>query len=240
MNGFAAAFSALSDPRRPNARHHKLLDILAIAFCACLCGAESGVDMADFAEAKQKVLREFLALEGGPPSHDTFSRVFRLLDPAGFAACFQAYLDALGAVCRGHIALDGKTLRGAHDRAAEGSPLPMVSAFASATSQFILPVALQLGNQLQTFRPSLLEQLLADGTTIAKQFSPEWADELPHRTTVIRVAGCEREAQHFALLVHDQVQLQAVEPAPTPFPALRESGKDLRRSNAAMVTDPNG
>ena len=114
MNGFAAAFSALSDPRRPNARQHKLLDILAIAFCACLCGAESCVDMAEFAAAKEDVLREFLTREGGPPLHDTFSRVFRLLNPVSFAACFQTYLDALGAVCREHVAIDGKTLaRGA-------------------------------------------------------------------------------------------------------------------------------
>src|SRR5438270_2275232 len=133
MNGFAAVFSALSDPRRPNARQHKLLDILTIAFCACLCGAESCVDMAEFAEAKEEVLREFLDLEHGPPSHDTFSRVFRMLDPVSFAACFQAYLDQLGAVCRGHVAIDGKALRGAHDRAAEGSPLHLVSAFASET-----------------------------------------------------------------------------------------------------------
>ena len=96
MNGFAAVFSSLPDPRRPNARRHQLLDILVIAFCACLCGAESCVDRADFAEAKEDVLREFLDLEGGPPSHDTFRRVFRMLDPARFAACFQAYLDGWG------------------------------------------------------------------------------------------------------------------------------------------------
>jgi len=77
------------------------------------------------------VLREFLDLDGRPPSHDTFSRVFRMLDPVAFAACFQAYLDQLGAVCRGHIAIDGKTLRGAHERAAGASPLQIVSAFAS-------------------------------------------------------------------------------------------------------------
>src|SRR3982750_1591192 len=133
MNGLAASFSALADPRLPNARQHKLLDILTIAFCACLCGAENCVDMADFAAAKEEVLREFLDLQHGPPSHDTFSRVFRILDPVSFAACFQAYLDQWGAVCRGHVALDGKTLRGAHDRAAGQSPLQMVSAFASET-----------------------------------------------------------------------------------------------------------
>jgi hypothetical protein len=121
VNGFATVFSALSDPRRPHARDHQLLDIGAIALCACLCGAESGLARADFAAAKQDVLREFLDLAGGPPSQDTFRRVFRLLAPASFATGFQAYLDQWGAVCRGPVALDGKTLPGAHDRAA-GEP----------------------------------------------------------------------------------------------------------------------
>jgi predicted transposase YbfD/YdcC len=166
MNGFATVFSTLPDPRRPNARHHQLLDILAIAFCACLCGAESGVDMADFAAAKEDVLREFLDLEGGPPSHDTFSRVFRLLDPAAFAACFQAYLDQLGAVCRGHVALDGKTLRGAHDRAAGASPLQMVSAFASETRLTLGQVAVAAqSNEIPAVR-ALLSLLWLEGCTV--------------------------------------------------------------------------
>src|SRR3954471_5794036 len=143
MLGIAAAFAALEDPRRSNARRHKLLDILVIAFCASLCGAESCVDMADLAEAQQDVLREFLDLEGGPPSPDTFSRVFRLLNPASFAACFQAYLEQVGAVCQGHIAIDGKTLRGAHDRAAGASPLQMVSAFASETRLTLGQIAVE-------------------------------------------------------------------------------------------------
>jgi len=166
MNGFAAAFSALSDPRRPNARHHKLLDILAIAFCACLCGAESCVDMADFAAAKEEILREFLDLEGGPPSHDTFSRVFRMLDPVSFAACFQAYLDQLGAACRGHIAIDGKTLRGAHDRAAGKSPLQMVSAFASETRLTLGQLATDdKSNEIPAVR-ALLSLLSLEGCTV--------------------------------------------------------------------------
>ncbi len=166
MNGFAAAFSALSDPRRPNARHHQLLDILAIAFCACLCGAESCVDMADFAEAKEDVLREFLTLEGGPPSHDTFSRIFRLLDPTQFAACFQTYLDQLGTVCRGHVAIDGKTLRGAHDRAASALPLQMVSAFASETRLTLGQVAVEAhSNEIPAVR-ALLSLLSLQGCTV--------------------------------------------------------------------------
>jgi predicted transposase YbfD/YdcC len=166
MHGFAAAFSALPDPRRPHARQHKLLDILAIAFCACLCGAESCVDMANFAEAKEDVLREFLDLEHGPPSHDTFSRVFRLLDPARFAACFQAYLDQLGAVCRGHVAIDGKTLRGAHERAAGVSPLQMVSAFASETRLTLGQTAVAAhSNEIPAVR-ALLSLLSLEGCTV--------------------------------------------------------------------------
>jgi predicted transposase YbfD/YdcC len=166
MHGFAAAFSTLSDPRRPNARHHKLLDILAIAFCACLCGAENCVDMAAFAAAKEEVLREFLDLTGGPPSHDTFSRVFRMLEPTTFAACFQAYVDQLGATCRGHVAVDGKTLRGAHDRAVGISPLQMVSAFASDTRLTLGQIAVEAqSNEIPAVR-ALLTLLSLEGCTV--------------------------------------------------------------------------
>lgn len=112
MNGIAEAFASMPDPRRPNARHHKLVDILTIAFCASLCGAESCVDMAGFAQSKEDVLGEFLDMDNGPPSHDTFSRVFRLLDPEAFGACFAAYLSRFADACKGHVAIDGKALAG--------------------------------------------------------------------------------------------------------------------------------
>jgi predicted transposase YbfD/YdcC len=166
MLGIAEAFAALEDPRRPNARHHKLLDILVIAFCASLCGAESCVEMAGFALSKEQVLREFLDLEGGPPSHDTFRRVFRMLDPARFAACFQTYLDSLGAVYRGHVAVDGKTLRGAHDRAVGASPLQMVSAFASETRLTLGQIAVEAhSNEIPAVR-ALLSLLSLKGCTV--------------------------------------------------------------------------
>src|SRR3982750_1095997 len=108
MLGIAEAFAALEDPRRSNARHHKRLDLLAIAFCACLCGAESCVDRAGFAMAKEEVLRELLDLDNGPPSPDTFSRVFRRLDPKAFSACFAGYLERFSAACKGPVVMDGK------------------------------------------------------------------------------------------------------------------------------------
>ncbi|MBP7241518.1 MAG: ISAs1 family transposase [Amaricoccus sp.] len=119
----------IPDPRRGNARRHRLLDILAIALVASICGAESCVDFAEFAGDREPLLREFLGLENGLPSHDTFSRVFRLLDPEAFAQAFAAFLDDLGADGVGVPAIDGKTLRRSFDRAAGRSALHLVTAF---------------------------------------------------------------------------------------------------------------
>jgi hypothetical protein len=87
MDGFGACFEGLEDPRTGNAGRPQLLEILMIALCTVLCGGQSA--MAEFAEDKEAFLRGFLTLEHGPPSHDTFSRVLRRLDPDQFRACFQ-------------------------------------------------------------------------------------------------------------------------------------------------------
>ena len=113
----------IPDPRRGNAQRHELLDILAIGLVASVCGAESCVDFAEFAEDREALLRDFLSLKNGVPSHDTFSRVFRLLDPAAFGRAFEAFLDDLGAAGDGVLAIDGKTLRRSFDRAAGRSAL---------------------------------------------------------------------------------------------------------------------
>jgi predicted transposase YbfD/YdcC len=131
MNWFETAFGSLPDPRTGNAKRHDLLEILTIALTATVCGAESCADFADFAVDREDLFREFLRLENGVPSHDTFSRVFRLLDPTAFAACFGRFLDGLGAAGAGVIAIDGKTLRRSFDDAARTNPLAVVTAFAS-------------------------------------------------------------------------------------------------------------
>lgn len=136
-----SSFSDLPDPRHGNARRHKLLDVLTIALTASICGAESCVDFADFARDRATLFREFLELPGGFPSHDTFSRLFRLLDPAAFASCFAQFLDALGKHGTGVIAIDGKTLRRSFDRAAGRSPLHVVTAFAADARMVVGQVA---------------------------------------------------------------------------------------------------
>ena len=99
-----------------------------IAFCAVLCGGQSAVDMARFARAKEPFLRSFLKLHNGLPSHDTFSRLFRLLDPEQFRATFQCFMARFSAVIQGVVAIDGKVLRRSFDRASGKSALHMVSA----------------------------------------------------------------------------------------------------------------
>lgn len=131
------AFDALPDPRTGNAKRHDLLEVLTIALTAAVCGAESCADFADFAVDREALFREFLRLDNGVPSHDTFSRIFRLLDPAAFSGCFGRFVAALGAAGEGVIAIDGKTLRRSFDAAARGNPLAVVTAFASASRMVI-------------------------------------------------------------------------------------------------------
>lgn len=136
-----SSFADLPDPRTGNAQRHNLLDVLTIALTATICGAESCVDFADFARDREVLFRDFLELPGGLPSHDTFSRLFRLLDPVAFAACLAQFLDGLGEAGPGVIAIDGKTMRRSFDRAAGRSALHVVTAFAADTRMVVGQVA---------------------------------------------------------------------------------------------------
>lgn len=166
MDRFRAAFEGVDDPRRGNRLEHDLLEVLFISLCASLCGAESCVDMADFAEAKEDVLREALDLSGGPPSHDTFSRIFRLLDPEQFHAAFQRFMADFAGSRAEVVALDGKSLRRSFDRAAGASPLHLISAWACEERLVLgqMKVAGD-GNEI-TALPALLRLLSLEGTTV--------------------------------------------------------------------------
>lgn len=155
MGDFFVVFSDLPDPRAENARHD-LLELLFIALASTLCGGEGCVDMAEFAAAKEDMLREFLVLEHGLPSHDTFSRLFRALDPEAFEACFRRFMADFTAADTGVIALDGKMLRRSFDRAAGRSPLNMVTAFASEAGLALGQKAVPAGtNEIGTVQEML-------------------------------------------------------------------------------------
>lgn len=156
----------MPDPRTGNAQRHDLLDVLVIAVAASVCGAETCVDFAEFAEDREHLLREFLSLENGLPSHDTFSRLFRLLDPAAFGRVFAAFLDDLGADGAGVLAIDGKTLRRSFDRAAGRSPLHVVTAFGSGARLALAQRAVAAGGSEITAARALLETLCLDGVLV--------------------------------------------------------------------------
>jgi predicted transposase YbfD/YdcC len=134
MEKFKKIFRGLPDPRAPNA-YHDLFDILVIALAAVLCGAKGPTDMALFGRSKEKLLRQFLPLEHGIPSHDTFSRVLGALDPQAFEKSFRAFMAAFakanGIKLTGVVAIDGKALRGAYERGKSTTPLHMVNVFAA-------------------------------------------------------------------------------------------------------------
>jgi predicted transposase YbfD/YdcC len=134
---FSECFSDLEDPRGANALHD-LRETLFIALLATLCGATSCTDMALFARIKEDLLRSVLQLEYGLPSHDTFSRVFRMLDPKGFEKAFQRFMKAFSAhlklaQAKGVIPIDGKALRGAYERGKSHMPAVMVTAWGAQT-----------------------------------------------------------------------------------------------------------
>ena len=133
MGKLKKIFGRVPDPRAANARHD-LLEILVIALATVLCGGETCSDMVEFGQAKEGLLRLFLRLEHGIPSHDTFSRVFRLLKPKAFEAAFRRFMVAFAKANRlkltGVVAVDGKALRGAFERGSRYEPLHLVNVFA--------------------------------------------------------------------------------------------------------------
>ena len=156
----------LEDPRHGNAERHSLHDIMVIALCTILCGGETCTDMALFGQSKREFLESFLPLRNGVPSHDTFSRVFRLLDPEAFQRWFLGFMRQFAQGCEGVLAVDGKTLRRSFDRAEAQSPLHLVSAWASEQRLVLGQLAVDGKSNEITAVPKLLEMLTLPGMVV--------------------------------------------------------------------------
>jgi predicted transposase YbfD/YdcC len=134
-------FSELGDPRLERTKLHQLLDIITIAICAVICGADDWVEIEQFGNEKRAFFDKFLALPNGIPSHDTFGRVFARLNPEQFQECFLEWVQELvvasGDQLKGVIAIDGKTLCGSRDTACGKGAIQMVSAWAR-TNKMVL------------------------------------------------------------------------------------------------------
>jgi len=132
IGSIARHFSRVKDPRIDRTKRHGLLEIIIIAICAVICGADSWVDIELFGKTKLDWLKTFLKLPNGVPSHDTFGRVFAALNPQEFECSFMEWVQAINQLTQGQvIAIDGKQLRGSHDSGIGKNAIYMVSAWAT-------------------------------------------------------------------------------------------------------------
>ena len=149
-------FAQVEDPRIERTKQHRLRDIIIIAICGVICGADGWVGVEEFGKAKEGWLTELLKLPNGIPSHDTFGRVFAHIDPKQFEASFHQWVQGISTTITGVIALDGKTSRRTHDQAAGKKALHLVSAWAVENRLVLAQLARRQRNRTRSppFRSS--------------------------------------------------------------------------------------
>ena len=163
---FNTHFSNITDPRDLNKRH-KFIDIITIAICAVVCGANSWEHIQVFGQSKLDWFKDFLQLPHGIPSHDTFGRVFAQIDPGEFQQSFMSWVQALCQLSHGQvIAVDGKTLRRSHDKTNGKSAIHMVSAWASANGMVLGQVKTDEKSNEITAIPELIKTLEVEGCIV--------------------------------------------------------------------------
>jgi predicted transposase YbfD/YdcC len=219
LEQFACGWEGLDDPRCGNAALHDFHELLMIALCCVLCGGQGAVDMALFAEAKEPFLRGFLTLSNGFPSHDTFSRLFRNLDPDQFRDSFQRFMAQFSEQLQGVVAIDGKVLRRSFDRASGKSALHMVSAWGSEQRLVLAQIATDAKSNEITAVPKLLRMLALKGTivtadalncqrTIAQQIVDQQGDY------VLALKGNQGTLYDDVILLLDDPELKSSTSAP--------------------------
>ncbi len=165
--GVLRSFASLPDPRMKRTRKHELLDLIVIAICGVICGADGWAQIAEFGRCKRKWFVAFLKLPNGIPSHDTFGRVFARLDPVAFERCFLDWMNTLAKKPRGRlVAIDGKTLRRSFDSAAGRSPMHLVSAWCEQNQAVLGQWATATKSNEITAIPELLELLDLEGAVV--------------------------------------------------------------------------
>lgn len=160
-------FENLEDPRVLRTRKHSLISIIVLAVAGVICNCDSWVEIQEFAETKKKFFEKFLPLPGGIPSHDTFGRVFSVLDATSFQDCFVSWVRELIELNKGRlVAIDGKTVRGSHHLNTGKRAIHMVSAWVSENSVVLGSVKTEAKSNEITAIPELLKLLLLDGCIV--------------------------------------------------------------------------
>ena len=159
-------FQNLSDPRRRKVLY-PLINIVTIALCAVISGADDFVSIAEFGRTKRKWLEQFLDLSAGVPSHDRFNAILRAIKPAEFEQCLLSFVTALHAISGGQlVAIDGKTLRRSFDTASGKTAIHMISAWATANQISLGQVVTDAKSNEITAIPKLLEMLELSGCLV--------------------------------------------------------------------------
>jgi predicted transposase YbfD/YdcC len=165
--GFFSHFANLAEPRVDRTKLHNLMDVVFIAVCALLSGANDFVGMERFGKAKKEWLKKYLELPHGIPSHDTFGRVIRAIEPQQFVNCFCSWVANFADTKLGRlINIDGKTARASLDRAADQNPLHVVSAWAQDKRLLLGQMAVDDKSNEITAIPKLLEILELEGAVV--------------------------------------------------------------------------
>lgn len=163
----ALYFSGLKDPRVERTKAHKLLDILVLAICAIICGCDDWEAIADYGRDQQAWFAKFLELPNGIPSHDTFWRVFCVLDAEQFQHCFVAWIRAVSQITGGEVvAIDGKFVRGSHDKGLGKGAIDMVSAWAASNRLVLGQRKVDEKSNEITAIPALLRTLALRGCIV--------------------------------------------------------------------------
>lgn len=167
ISSITAHFADLEDPRIVREEHHPLINIVVIALCAVICGAEHFTEMEEFGKEKRDWLSKFLDLSRGIPSHDTFNGVFARLKPRQFERCLLSWITSLFEVSDGQIIpIDGKTLRGSYDAADSKAAVHMVGAWAQANHLSLGSMAVEEKSNEITAIPRLLELIDVSGALV--------------------------------------------------------------------------
>jgi len=160
-------FGKVSDPRIERTKEHKLIDILVIAICAVICGAEGWVDIENYGKSKKRWLKTFLELPHGIPSHDTFGRVFSLLDAQEFQSSFYSWVLAVNEITQGQIInVDGKCMLGSENKTLGKRAIYMVSAWAEANHLVLGQRKVDEKSNEITAIPELLQILALSGCIV--------------------------------------------------------------------------
>lgn len=156
----------IPDPRKPYNQKHQFLDVVIIAVLAVLCGMDTWYEIHDWALARQMWLETFLELPGGIPSHDTFNRIFQMMDPEKFHEAFLRWTQGLVPFLEGVVSIDGKTMRRSREEAGELRPVHVVSAWSSENGLALGQLRVdEKTNEIKAI-PELLELLCLKGCIV--------------------------------------------------------------------------